>query len=179
MLNLFSITIFGLSIPPSTKETKSENGREAAKAMWQAILDLEKVLPHEASIFTYQDKNRDDYEINKNLIRETFPIQKHQGDAFLQQSVMFWQQAERQKPYLSKKLHKLIMDYEMFLSKTLTVAQHGGVISDLSFPWEQKHVPRSLSNRKQKRQYRRSSNGEECLGILKEAISDEVAKACS
>ena len=179
MLSLFSITIFGLSIPPSTKETKSENGREAAKTMWQATLDLEKALPHEARIFTYQDKNGDRYEINKKLIRENFPIQKHQSDAFHQQSTSFWQEADRQKPYLSKKLHQLIMDYERSLSNTLTVARHGGFMSDLSFPWEQKHVPSSLSNRKLKKQYRTCSNGEECLRILKEAICEEAAKACS
>ena len=179
MLDLFPITIFGFSIPPFTKETKSKNGHEAAKAMWQAILDLEKALPHEARILTYQDKNRDDYEINKNLIRENFPIQKHQSDTFLQRSTIFWQEADRQKPYLSKKLHELLMNYETFLSITLTVAQHGGFMTDLKFPWEQEHAPRGLSNRKQKKQYRRCSNGEECLHILKEAISEEVAKACS
>ena len=179
MLNLFSITVFGFSISPSTKEAKSENGREAAKAMWQAILDLEKVFPHEARIFTYRDKNRDEYETEKNLIRENFPIQKHQGDAFVQQSVIFWEETDRQKPYLSKKLHRLLMDYENFLSNTLTVAQYGGFMTDLSFPWEQKHVPRGLPKRKQKRQYRRCSNGEECLNVLEEAISEEVAKACS
>ena len=179
MLDLFPITIFGLPIPPSSKKMRSEDGREAAKAMWQATLDLEKELPHEARIFTYQDKNRDEYGINKNLIRENFPIQKHQNDAFLQQSMMFWDETNRQKPYLSKKLYQLLMDYNNFLDNALTVAQHGGFMSDLNFPWEQKHVPRGLSNRKQKRQYRRCSNGEECLHILKEAISEEVAKACS
>ena len=179
MLSLFSITIFGLSIPPSNRRMKSESGREAAKAMWQATLELEKTFPHEARIFTFQDKNGDDYDTNKNLIRENFPIQRQQSNAFLMQSTIFWQEAEHQKPYLPKKLYKLLMDYESFLHNTLTVAKHGGVMSDLSFPWEHKHVPRGLSNRKQKGQYRRSSNGEECLLILKEAISEEVAKACS
>ena len=179
MFNLFSNTIFGLSILRSTKETKSEDGREAAKAMWQATLEFEKALPLEARIFTYQDKNKDEYETNKNLIRENFPIERHESDAFHQQSVVFWQEAERQKPHLSKKLYTLLMDYELFLSGTLTVAKHGDFMSDLKFPWEKEHAPRSLSSRKQKRQYRRCVNGEDCLHILKEAISEEVAKACS
>ena len=145
--------------------------------MWQVTLDIERALPLEARLFTYQDKNNDDYEKNKKLIRENFPIKRTQSDDFHQQSAIFWQEAERQKPYLPKKLHKLLMDYEAFLGDTLTVAKHGGFMSDLSFPWEKKHVPRSLSSHKQKRQYKRSSNGEECLRILKEAISEEVAKA--
>ena len=179
MLDLFPITIFGFPIPAFKKKTKSEDGREAAKTMWQATLDLEKVLPHKARMFTYQDGNGDQYEINKKLIRENFPIENHQSDVFRQQSTIFWQEADRQKPYLSKKLHELLMNYETFLSITLTVAQHGGFMADLKFPWEQEHAPRGLSNRKQKKQYRRCSNGEECLHILKEAISEEVAKACS
>ena len=178
MLSLFSITIFGLSIPPASREGRHKNGREAAEGIWQAILDLDQALPHGARMFTFQDKNGKEYESNKKRIREYSPIPKPQEEAFRQQATIFWKEAERQKPYLSTKLNKLIMDYERFLNDTLMVAQHGDFMSDLSFPWEKKGTPPGLSNFKQKRKYRRCSSGQECLIILNDAISDEVSKVC-
>ena len=179
MLDLFSITLFGLSMPSAAKETRNENGGEAEKTMWQAVSALQKVFPQEARMYTYLDKTSDEYVTKKNLIKDNFPIQKHQCDAFLQHSDALWQEAERQKPYISKKLYKLIMAYDMFLNNTMTVAQYGGFISGLIFPWENKYIPHDTLNRKQKRQYKQCSSGEECIHILKEAICEEIAKASS
>ena len=184
MFDLLPVSLLGLPslfsrvLPSSSaKDKRVQSKMEAASAMWQAVLALDRAFPLGASLFLDVNIKDDNYIGSQGEIKEFCPdlFDKNAFEAFDEQWVKFYDECQRQRPYLDRQFYDLLSDFASFLQNSCTVAKYHGILQDMSIDIVINRAPRSL-NRKQKKQYRKCMHGRECRQILIEAICETVQK---
>ena len=154
---------------------KSKLQREAAKTMWEEALALRHALPIRATI--HLDVPKGDQRAHDMAHIAGAPptaLAREQDNAFMAQWSKFYGEVEEHKPYLPRKLYRLLVDYEDFLSCTVTAAKFHRVLDDIPFPWEQPRERSYALSYLERRQHRKKTTGRGCLMMLEDAVCRAV-----